>query len=211
VLATAVADARPVPHTLLCASAVGIYGDRGDDPLDESSPPGTGYLADVARAWESEAGPARAAGARVAHLRFGIVLAREGGALPPMALACRLGLGGSIGTGRHWMSWITLEDTLNAIGFALAHGGMRGPVNVVSPQPVRQADLSRALSRVLRRPDLLRVPAWLIGAVLGEMGRELLLASQRVEPARLVASGFTFRHPSIDAALRSVLQETARD
>ena len=204
-IAAAIASAVPPPRVLICASAVGYYGDRGNEVLTEESGPGTGFLADVVRAWEAEARIAAQAGVRVVHLRQGLVLARHGGALPTIAFPFRLGLGGPIGAGRHWLSWISLADLIRIVRHLLARDDITGPINAVSPQPVLHADFSRALARVLGRPALLRVPGWSLRAVLGEMGRELLLFSQRVVPARLVAGGFTFDHSAIEEALRHTL------
>jgi uncharacterized protein (TIGR01777 family) len=205
-IAAAIARAVPPPRILLCASAVGYYGDRGDETLTEESGPGAGFLAEVVRVWEAEARVAVQAGVRVVHLRQGLVLARHGGALPRIAFPFRLGLGGPIGDGRHWLSWIDLEDLIRMVQHVLARDDTSGPINAVSPRPVTHADFSRALARVLGRPALVRVPGWLLRAVLGEMGRELLLFSQRVVPARLVAGGFTFGHPGIEEALRHAFE-----
>jgi uncharacterized protein (TIGR01777 family) len=188
---------------------VGYYGDRGDETLTEESAPGAGFLADVVRAWEAEAQAAARAGARVVQLRLGVVLARHGGALPRMALPFRLGLGGPIGDGRHWLSWIGLEDLTRIVRHLLARDDVQGPINAVSPQPLTHADFSRALARVLGRPAFLRVPGWLLRTVLGEMGREVLLFSQRVVPARLAAGGFTFDHSDIEGALRHALERAS--
>jgi len=206
-IAAAIARADPAPRVFLCSSAVGYYGDRGDATLTEESGPGAGFLADVVRVWEAEAQVAVHAGARVVHLRQGLVLAGHGGALPRIALPFRLGLGGPIGDGRHWLSWIGLRDLIRMVRHLLARDDARGPFNAVSPRPVTHADFSRALARVLARPALLRVPAWLLRAALGEMGRELLLFSQRVVPSRLVAAGFTFDHPDIEDALRHAFED----
>jgi uncharacterized protein (TIGR01777 family) len=204
-IATAIASADPPPRVLVSASAVGYYGDRGDERLDERSAPGSGFLAEVTRAWEAAASPAAKAGVRVIHPRLGVVLDSRGGALPPLALPFRLGIGGPVGSGRQWVSWITLHDAIRALAYALSHNTLDGPLNVVSPRPVTQIELSRSLGRVLRRPSLVPVPGWVIGVVLGEMGRELLLFSQRIVPVALEDSGFKFDHPEIEDALRSVL------
>jgi uncharacterized protein (TIGR01777 family) len=195
---------RP-PATLVCASAVGYYGDRGDERLTESSGAGRGFLAEVCQAWEAAAAPAAAAGVRVAHLRFGVILAASGGALARMLLPFRLGVGGRLGSGRQWMSWITLEDAVHVVRHVLERDACRGPVNAVAPHPVRNADFTRELAGALRRPALLPTPALALRIVLGDMARELLLASQRVEPAVLAGTGYRFRHPQIGPALRSVL------
>lgn len=203
-IAAAIARADTPPRVLVSASAVGYYGDRGDEILTEQSPPGGGFLAGVARAWEEEA--ARAAPARVVLLRLGVVLARAGGALPRMALPFRLGIGGPIGGGRQWLSWIALDDVVRVVRHALASDHLNGPVNTVSPHPVTQGDFGRALGRVLHRPALAPTPAWVIRLVLGEMGSELLLSSQRVSPGRLLATGFEFEHPDIEECLSHVLR-----
>lgn len=204
-IATAIARAASPPRVLVCASAVGYYGDRGDDVLTEQSDPGAGFLAGVVRAWEGEARAAVVAGVRVVHLRQGLVLARHGGALPLMTIPFRLGLGGPIADGRQWLSWIGVVDLIRIVRHTLARDDARGPINAVSPHPVTHADFSRALAGVLRRPAFLRVPGWSLRVLLGEMGRELLLFSQRAVPSRLLAAGFTFDHPGIEDGLRTAL------
>ncbi len=204
-LAAGIARAAPPPRALICASAVGVYGDRGEEVLSEGSGPGAGFLADLVRAWESESAPAAGAGVRVVHLRMGMVLAQHAGALPRLVLPFRLGLGGHLGSGRQWLSWITLDDLVGAIRHTIVRD-LAGPVNAVSPGPVTSRDFARALGEVLARPVWMPIPAWLLRLVLGEMGEELLLFSQRVVPARLRASGYVFRHGGIDEALRHVLR-----
>ena len=201
-IATALARMSDPPATLINASAIGYYGDRGDALLDESSPPGSGYLADLTRAWETAAEPAERAGLRVVRLRIGVVLSRRGGALPRMALPFHLGLGGRVGHGRQYVSWISLTDLAAVIEYALLQSGLRGAVNAVAPEPVTQAELARTLGRVLRRPSLLPFPGWAVSLLLGEMGRELLLSSTRILPRRLSDSGFDFSHRGIEEALR---------
>ncbi|MEK7330866.1 MAG: TIGR01777 family oxidoreductase, partial [Candidatus Eisenbacteria bacterium] len=203
-LATGIARAIPPPRSMICASAVGYYGDRGEQVLDEASGPGEGFLADLARDWEAAAEPASRAGIRVVHLRLGMVLSRDGGALPRFLLPFGLGLGGPFGSGRQWMSWIALDDLIAAFGHALTTTGLDGPVNAVTPCPVTNREFARTLGRVLGRPAWLTAPAWTLRLLLGEMGEELLLASQRVIPERLLASGFEFRHPELDGALRPI-------
>jgi hypothetical protein len=193
------------PQVLVCASAVGYYGDRGAEELSEDSPPGRGFLAEVCRAWEGAADPARAAGIRAVHLRFGMVLSAQGGALPRMLPPFRLGLGGRLGSGVQWMSWIHLEDAVAAIGHVLERENLGGPFNAVSPSPCANAEFTRTLGRVLRRPALIPVPAWALRLALGEMARELLLSSARALPSRLLESGFRFEHPELEAALRHLL------
>ena len=208
-IARALASAAPPPGVLVSASAVGYYGDRGDEQLDESSAPGSGFLAEVVRAWEDAAIPAAEAGVRVVHPRLGVVLDARGGALPRLVLPFRLGIGGPIGSGRQWVSWITLHDAVRALAYALSHNTLSGPVNLVSPRPLSQLELCHALGRVLRRPSVVPVPGWVIHAALGQMGRELLLFSQRVAPEHLDDAGFRFDHSEIESALRSVLRPSA--
>lgn len=192
------ADRRP--EAFLCASAVGYYGDRGDTELPESAEPGTGFLADVCRAWEEEAAGVEAHGVRRVSLRIGIVLAREGGALPMMALPFRLGLGGRLGGGRQWFPWIHVDDLVGLVAAALDEPTLSGPLNCVAPEPVRNAELTRTLARVLHRPALLPVPAFALRALLGELSQELL-GSRHVLPARAGELGFAFRHPGLEDAL----------
>ncbi|HTO68308.1 MAG TPA: TIGR01777 family oxidoreductase [Myxococcota bacterium] len=189
----------------LCASAVGFYGDRGGEWLDESSPKGAGFLADVCAEWERACEPARAAGLRVANLRFGVALDPAAGALASLLALFRLGLGGPLGSGAQYQSWITHADLVAAILHILVSDELSGPVNVVAPAPVTNAELSRALGRVLRRPAFLRTPAFVLRLALGEAADELLLASQRVRPAKLLASGFRFADPELEPALRRLL------
>ena len=196
--------ARP-PAVVVCASAVGYYGDRGDEVLREDSPPGQGFLPEVCQAWEEAAAPARDRAIRVVHLRLGMVLSRHGGALPRMLLPFKLGAGGRIGSGRQYVSWITLEDVVGAILHALAINSLDGPVNAVAPNPVTNAEFTRALGRALRRPALLPLPAFAARLALGSMADELLLASARAEPARLLDTGYAFAHPHVETALRHVL------
>lgn len=200
-LATMLAGLKRPPRTLLVASATGIYGDRGDEVLDESSAPGTGFLADVCRRWEEAARPAEVAGIRVVHARFGVVLGRGPGALEKMLPIFRLGLGGRLGSGRQWMSWVSLDDVVDAILFALETESLAGAVNLVSPNPVTNAEFTRALGRELHRPAMLPVPAFALRLGLGEMADEALLASALVAPAKLIAAGFRFAHPRIEDAL----------
>jgi hypothetical protein len=193
------------PGVLVCASAVGYYGSRGDELLDEDAAPGTGFLSDVCRAWEAAAGAVSELGVRCVTLRLGIVLAREGGALPGMALPFRLGLGGRLGDGRQWMPWIHVADVTSLIVAALRDTSFSGPLNAVAPEPVRNADLTRALARTLRRPAVLAVPAFVLRAALGELAGELL-DSRRCHPRRALARGFAFAHPKLDSALHQELR-----
>lgn len=202
-VAGAVAALDPVP-ALVCASAIGFYGDRGDEILTEASPRGSGFLADVVEAWEQAAEPARAAGARVVHLRNGIVLAREGGALAKLLTPFRLGGGGRVGSGSQWWSWVSLEDTVQAYLHALGHE-LEGPVNVTAPDPVTNATFVKALGRALHRPAVLPLPSFAVKVGLGQMGQEMLLDGQRVLPARLLDDGFGFAHPTVDDALAAAL------
>lgn len=205
-LARAVAAVAGTPPAFLCASAVGYYGDRGADILTEASAAGHGFLSETCVAWENAAQAARARGARVAHLRLGLVLARHGGALERMLPPFRLGLGGRLGSGRQWMSWVALSDVVAAFDRVLHDAAIAGPVNVVAPTPVRNAEFTRALGAALRRPTVLAVPGWALRAVFGEMADALLLASARVLPARLEAAGHRFQHAALEPALREVLQ-----
>jgi uncharacterized protein (TIGR01777 family) len=193
------------PRTLVCASAVGYYGNRGDERLAEEAPPGRGFLADVCRDWEAAAAQAEAHGARVACLRIGIVLAREGGALPRMALPFRFGAGGRLGDGRQWFPWIHIDDLVALSLAILDDDGIRGPVNASAPDPVRNGELTRTLARLLRRPAPFPVPAFALRLALGELSDELL-GSRRVVPARALAHGFAFAHADLEAALARELR-----
>jgi uncharacterized protein (TIGR01777 family) len=195
---------RP-PKTLLVASAVGFYGNRGEELLDESSPAGAGYIAQLCREWEAAAKPAADAGIRVVNLRFGVVLGQGGGALAPMLPVFRLGLGARLGTGRQWMPWISLGDGIGAILFAMDTPGLAGPVNLTAPNPVRNAEFTRALGRQLKRPAVFRVPAMALRLAFGEMADEMLLASERAVPERLTSAGFRFKHPTVEQALAAAL------
>ena len=193
------------PRVLVQASATGIYGDRGDEALDETSAPGTGFLADVGRDWEGASGLAEAAGIRVARLRIGVVLAPKGGALEKLLLPFRMGVGGRMGTGRQWMPWISLDDVVEVIVRAIRDERLRGPVNAIAGS-VRNADFTEALGRALHRPTLLPIPSFGMRAIMGEMADEALLASQRAEPARLREIGHVFHHPTLDTALAAALR-----
>lgn len=197
---------RP-PRSLVVASATGIYGDRGDEVLDEDSAPGTGFLAELCREWEEAARPAAEAGIRVTHLRFGVVLGGKGGALARMLPVFRLGLGGRLGSGRQWMSWIALEDLVAAVRFVLDTTALAGPVNLTAPEAVTNAGFTRALAAQLHRPAVMPVPAWGLRLALGQMADEALLASARVRPARLLAAGFRFARPGLEEALRAAIGE----
>jgi len=195
---------RP-PGTLVCASAAGYYGDRGDEVLREESPSGNGFLAGVCREWEEATGEAARRGVRVVNLRIGMVLSVEGGALAKMMPAFRAGAGGRIGSGKQYMSWIALSDLVGVILYALATDTLSGPVNAVAPGPVTNREFTKALGRVLGRPTVAFLPAFATRLLFGEMADELLLASARVVPAKLVASGYRFRFPELEGALRHVL------
>jgi hypothetical protein len=204
-IAMILAGLRKPPQTLVVASAVGIYGDRGDAVLDEASAPGVGFLAEVCQKWEEAANPAADAGIRVVHARFGVVLGRGPGALEKMLPVFRLGLGGRLGSGRQWMSWVSVEDAVAAILFALENESLAGAVNVVSPNPVTNAEFTRALARLLHRPAVLPAPTFALRLALGQMADEALLASARVAPAKLMSAGFEFAHPTVDRALAAAL------
>jgi len=199
-LAGAIRSSRGKSKTLINASAVGYYGPRGDELLDEKSAPGAGFLAEVVRRWEEEAHRADDA-ARVAIFRFGVVFSADGGALKKMLLPFRLGAGGPIGSGQQWMSWVDREDVLRAIEWAIDQPKVRGVSNITSPVPVTNRDFARALGHALRRPALIPTPAFALRAVFGEMADEMLLNGQRVVPARATAEGFTFAYPTIDSSL----------
>lgn len=206
VLARAIARASDRPPAFVSGSAVGIYGDRGDEWVDESSEPGRDFLAAVARDWEAATAPAADAGVRVVLLRTGVVLGRGGGILGRLALPFQLGGGATLGSGRQWMSWISLGDAIRAIIRAIDDPALRGPVNVVSPEPVRNADFTAALAHVLHRPVLLAVPAPVLRLAFGAMADGVLLASQRARPGALERLEFSFDHPTIDAALGTAFQ-----
>jgi len=195
---------RP-PAVAVCASAIGYYGSRADEVMREESTAGAGFLAEVVQEWEQATMPMRDKGIRVVNMRIGVVLSPVGAALERMLLPFRLGLGGRIGDGRHYMSWITLEDVIEAIAFALDNESLSGPVNTVSPGHVTNRQFTRALGRAVRRPTLLPVPAWLVRLAMGEMGEDLLLSSTRVEPVRLQQAGYEFHHPTIESAFEHML------
>jgi uncharacterized protein (TIGR01777 family) len=203
-LAETAAASDPRPRAFVSASAIGYYGDRGDDPVTEESPIGQGFLAEVVRDWEAAAEPAREAGIRVVNLRFGIVQSAAGGALRAQLPLFRLGLGGRVGSGRQYVSWVAIDDVARAIEHALSSDRLSGPVNVTAPEPVTNADYASTLGRVLRRPALLPAPAPAVRLVLGEFAGELL-GGQRVVADRLLQSGFEFQHPELEGALRHVL------
>jgi hypothetical protein len=206
-LAEALAEASLRPRVLVSASAIGYYGDRGDEVLTEDSPPGKGFLPEVCGGWERAVEPAQRAGIRTVQLRIGIVLSRHGGALQKMLTPFRLGVGGILGNGRQWWSWIDVRDLVGAIDFAL-NSTLLGPVNLVSPRPVSNAEFTKTLAGVVSRPAILPMPAFAARLVFGQMADELLLASQRVEPAKLIAGGYSFRHADLETALEHNVQHT---
>jgi uncharacterized protein (TIGR01777 family) len=192
------------PAVLVCASAIGIYGDRGEEPITERSTPGTGFLAEVVREWEGATAPASETGIRVVNLRFGIVQSADGGALATMLPIFRLGLGGRLGSGRQYVSWVAIDDVVGTIQHALTADSLSGPVNVVAPAPVTNAEYARTLGRVLGRPALVPAPGFTVRLVLGEFAQEVL-GGQRVVPERLGGSGYAFRCAELEPALRHVL------
>ena len=206
-LAEALAQASQQPRLLISASAIGYYGDRGEETLREDSSSGSGFLAEVCREWEGADEPAAKAGIRTAQMRFGLVLSPSGGALQKMLPPFRLGLGGKMGNGRQWWSWIDIDDLVGAVQHVIKTETLRGPVNVVAPRPLTNAEFTRTLASVLSRPAILPMPAFAARLVFGQMGDELLLASQRVEPAKLLASGYVFQKPDLRLALLAILKQ----
>jgi uncharacterized protein len=198
-LVDALSALEPRPQVLVSGSAIGYYGERGDEPLVETAPPGSGFLTEVVLAWEKEAQRAAEAGLRVCTVRTGLVMSRSGGAFGRLLPLVRLGAGGPLGSGRQWWSWITLDDEVAALAFLLENDAVSGPVNLTSPDPHRQWDLVRALARRVHRPALLPAPAFALRMVLGEFSQELTV-SQRVLPERLLDAGFSFGHPDLDSA-----------
>jgi hypothetical protein len=208
-LATAAAESfrrTGQPRVFVSASGVGYYGSRGDEVLTEESAAGSGFLAEVCEQWEAATAPAREAGMRVVNMRIGVVLARDGGALKPMLTPFKFGLGGRIGSGRQWWSWIELDDVIGAMMVAL-QGNLQGAVNVVSPSPVRSGDFVKSLGKALHRPTIFPLPEFVIRSVMGEMGEELLLTSARAMPEKLQAAGYRFRHADLEDALRAALKD----
>ncbi|MCC6486109.1 MAG: TIGR01777 family protein [Candidatus Hydrogenedentes bacterium] len=206
-----VAKSPNPPKVWLCASAIGYYGSRGDEPLDETSRAGAGFLSDVCQEWEAATDPARKRGIRVVNLRFGVVLSPQGGALKAMLTPFRMGLGGAQGDGRQYMSWITLRDAAEAFMHLLSTENVEGPVNLVSPTPVTNREFASILGKVLRRPAVLPLPAFAARLAMGEMADETVLASTRVYPKRLQESGFEFAHPDLEMALRAMLYPVGSD
>ena len=204
-LVAALAKMNARPSVLVSATATGFYGNRGDELLTEESQPGNDYLSGLAREWEAEALKAEAIGIRVVLARFGIILARDGGALPKMMLLFRFFAGGKIGSGHQWMSWISLADVVEILRFALEKNEVRGPINVISPQPVQNVEFTKTLASVLHRPALFPAPAFALRLVLGEMADALLLSSQRVLPKKLESLGYRFLHADLSSALAAAL------
>jgi uncharacterized protein (TIGR01777 family) len=206
-LVAALGRLRTPPKVLLSASAIGYYGDRGDEVLTEESKAGTNFLADLAREWEVEGKKAEALGMRVVLARFGVILAKQGGALPAMMRPMQFFVGGKLGSGQQWLSWITLEDVIGILSYALKSESVSGAVNVVAPQAVRNEDFTRELARTMHRPALFPAPAFALRLALGqEMADTMLLASQRVEPVRVRQLGYPFLHSDLSSALASVLK-----
>jgi len=194
------------PSVLVSASAIGYYGDRGNEALTEGSKPGGNFLAGLAQEWEAEALKAEALGIRVVLPRFGIVLAREGGALPKMMLPFKIGVGGKLGSGRQWMSWVTLEDVVGILRFAIENAPVRGAINIVSPQPLQNVEFTKVLAKVMRRPALFPAPTFALRLALGEMADALLLSSQRVLPRAIEKLGHRFLHSDLPTALKSLVK-----
>ena len=204
-LISALTQLRRPPGAIVSASAIGYYGDRGEEELTESSAPGNDFLGKSCCDWESEVSRGAQFGARTVMLRFGIILAGHGGALPRMALPFKLGVGGRLGSGRQWLSWLALNEAVNITHFALQNPALAGPVNAVAPNPVRNADFTRVLAKILHRPALFPAPKFALRLALGEMADALLLASQRVIPAKLAACGYNFLQTELPLALQSAL------
>ena len=205
VLAVLLAGLRNPPKVLLCASAIGIYGNRGDEILTETSKPGSGFLTETCLAWEAATQPLRDVGIRVVNLRFGVVLSPDGGALAKMLPLFRFGLGGRLGSGQQWMSWISLPDLVRAVSSLTSASSVTGAVNIVAPNPVTNAEFTQTLANVLHRYAVIPAPAFALRIAMGEMVDEALLASARVIPARLTQSGFGFQHAHLASALESLL------
>jgi uncharacterized protein (TIGR01777 family) len=196
------------PDIIVSASAVGVYGDRGEELVDETSRPGNGFVADVCKQWEGATASAVEAGIRVANVRFGVVLSTAGGALKKMLLPFRMGLGGVIGTGRQYMSWVSIDDVVGMIQYVITNDSLRGPINLVAPNAVKNREFTKTLGRVLHRPTIFPMPAFAARIAFGEMANELLLSSTRVLPKKLMDSDYTFRHPELGEALEHLLKKT---
>lgn len=204
-LVNSLKDLESRPSTLVCASAIGIYGDRGTEELTEESAPGTGFLADVCREWEAAAQEAESLGMRVVLVRIGVVLSKQGGALTKMLFPFRMCAGGNMGNGQQYWSWISLPDVVAILQEAVHNESLRGPVNAVSPQAMTNRDFTKVLGRVLNRPTFMPLPAFMARIMLGEMADDLLLSSARVVPEALTKSGFEFQHPDLESCLRDAL------
>ena len=204
-IAEAIAKMQKLPQVMISASAIGYYGDRGSEILREDSSPGKGFLPDVCRQWEAATDPATRKGIRVVHLRTGVVLSKNGGALQKMLFPFKAGIGGKVGSGRQYWSWISNDDVCASIIHCMQANGLHGPVNVVSPAPVTNLEFTKALGRVLHRPTIFPLPAFAARLVLGEMADALLLASTRVEPTKLLGSRFVFQHKDLEATLANLL------
>jgi uncharacterized protein (TIGR01777 family) len=205
-LVQALAKMSARPRVLVSASASGYYGNRGDETLTEESQPGTDFLSGIAKEWESEALKAEALGIRVVRARFGVILSKQGGALPQMIRPFQFGVGGKIGTGKQWLSWVTLDDVVAILHLAVENANITGPLNVISPQPVTNADFTKILAAALHRPALFPVPAYALRLIFGEMAKALLLSSQRALPSQLQKLNYQFQHPDLAAALTAILK-----
>lgn len=206
-LATSILKSPAPPRLFVSASAIGYYGERGNEPLDESASKGTGFLSDVTEAWEKAAAPIKQAGIRTAHMRFGLVLSDRGGALRPMLPLFKAGLGGRLGSGKQIWSWVALDDVVGSILYVLTRESLAGPINVTAPQAVTNLAFTRTLGRVLRRPTIAAVPQFVLNIVGGQMAHEMLLSSARVVPRKLTAAGYEFSYPELEVALRHVLAD----
>jgi uncharacterized protein (TIGR01777 family) len=205
-LMAALSKMQHPPRVIVAASAVGYYGNRADETLTEASAPGSGFLADLCQEWETETARGAEFGARVVSLRFGIILSEHGGALPRIVLPFEFGAGGRLGTGKQWMSWLTLAEAVNMIQFTLAKSALVGPVNAVSPSPIQNSEFTRVLAKALHRPALFPAPAFALRLALGEMADALLLSSQRVAPSKLEQNGYKFMRPDLPQALAEIFQ-----
>ena len=204
-LAKTLAAMEQKPKVLICASAIGYYGDRGEDECIEMAEAGDGFLGTVCRQWEQATMPASEAGIRVVNLRFGVVLGKEGGSLAKMLPAFKMGMGGPLGDGQQWVSWVSIDDAVRAVAFALEHESLAGSVNVVSPQPVRNKEFAQAIGHALLRPEVVPVPKRILKFMFGEMAEETLLASTKVLPHKLQTEDFQFQHPDLNTALEAIL------
>lgn len=206
-LSSALSQAEEKPGVFICGSAIGYYGNRGDEPLLEDSPPGSGFLAEVCQDWEEATMPAVQADIRTAHIRTGVVLSPKGGALGAMITPFKLGLGGRVGSGRQWMSWIDVQDMVGGIHHILRNDLIQGPVNLVAPKPVRNSEFVKTLASVLSRPALFPMPAFAVKLAFGQMGEDVLLAGQKVEPGKLISSGYPFRYSELRKSLEELLRK----